>query len=73
MRSHEQHRAADQIKLDHRVAGFIVGGVYIAGTWVYGIWYIWEYWSRDIGYGLLAWYGFMRALIWPVWVALALV
>ena len=48
-------------------------GVYIAGTWVYGTWYIWEYWSRDMGYGLLAWYGFMRALIWPVWVALALV
>ncbi len=47
-------------------------GVYIAGTWVYGTWYIWKYWSRDMGYGLLAWYGFMRALIWPVWVALAL-
>ena len=36
-------------------------GVYIAGTWVYGIWYIWEYWSRDMGFGTLAWYGFMRA------------
>jgi len=56
-----------------KALGAALLGVYIAGTWVYGIWYIWEHWSRDMGYGLLAWYGFMRAIIWPVWVALALV
>ena len=56
-----------------RVAGLTLGGIYVLGTWVYGTWYVWEYWSRDMGFGLLAWHGFMRALIWPVWVALALI
>ncbi len=36
------------------------------------VWYVWEHWSRDLSYGLLAWHAFMRALIWPVWAVLAL-
>ena len=56
-----------------RVVGFTLGGIYVLGTWVYGIWYIWEHWAGYWSFGPLAWYGFMRGLIWPVWVALALV
>ena len=55
-----------------KVLGMAVLGVYVAGTWAYGIWYIWEYWQGYWGFGILAWNGFIRALIWPVWVALAL-
>ncbi len=36
------------------------------------VWYVWEHWSRDLSYGLLAWHAFMRAIIWPLWVALGL-
>ena len=51
-----------------RVAGYTFGGTYVLGTWVYGTWYIWEHWAGYWGSGTLAWYGFMRAIVWPVWV-----
>jgi hypothetical protein len=45
---------------------------YVVGTWIYGGWYIWEHWAGYWGYGNLAWYAFIRAIVWPVWVLLAL-
>ena len=55
------------------VLGMDLLGVYIAGTWVYGTCYVWEHWQGYWGSCTLAWHGFMRALVWPVWLALALV
>ena len=52
------------------VLGMGLLGVYIAGAWVYGTWYDWEHWQGYWGSCTLAWHGFMRALVWPVWVAL---
>ncbi len=46
------------------------GGIYAIGTWVYGIWYIWQHWGGVSSTGMLAYYGFIRALIWPVWLIL---
>ncbi len=56
---------------DLKAAGITLGLVYLLGYWLYGVWYVWEHWSGYSGFDIL--YGFMRAIIWPVWVALALV
>ena len=56
-----------------KALGMALGAVYVLGTWVYGTWYVWEHWAGYWNFAPLAWYGFMHALIWPVWVALALV
>ena len=53
-----------------RAAGMVALGVYIVGYWIYGGWYVWAHWSGYSGFEIL--YGFVRAIIWPVWVALAL-
>ena len=39
----------------------ILGGAYVLGIWIYGLWYVWEHWEGSIQIGTLAWYGFMRA------------
>ena len=51
----------------------ILGGVYVLGAWIYGLWYVWEHWAGSSQIATLAGVGFVRAIIWPVWVALALV
>jgi hypothetical protein len=56
---------------DLKAAGITLGLVYLLGYWLYGAWYVWEHWSGFSGFGIL--YGFMRAIIWPAWVAVALV
>ena len=55
-----------------KVFGMGVLDVYIAGTWVYGTWYVWKHWAGYWNFGAPAYYVFMRAIIWPIWVALAL-
>lgn len=49
--------------------------VYAVGTWVYGGWYIWLHWAEaDLwSYGVLMYYAFIRALIWPIWMVLEFV
>ncbi len=51
----------------------ILGGAYVLGIWIYGIWYVWENWAEAGQIGTLAGVAFMRAIVWPVWVALALI
>ena len=53
-----------------RMVGISLGLGYVLGYWIYGVWYVWEHWSGYSGFDIL--YGFMRAIIWPVWLALAL-
>ena len=55
-----------------KALGMAFGGFYIAGYWAYIIWFVWEYWSSDLSYGLLIWNGSLRAIVWPVWAGLAL-
>ncbi len=50
----------------------ILGGAYVLGIWIYGLWYVWEHWEGSTHIGTLAGVGFVRAIVWPVWVALAL-
>ncbi len=52
--------------------GKILSGAYVIGIWIYGLWYVWEHWEGSTHIGTLAGVGFMRAIIWPVWVALSL-
>ena len=56
-----------------KVLGMALGVFYAAGYWTYTTWFVWEYWSSDLSYGVLLWNGSWRGIIWPVWVALALV
>jgi hypothetical protein len=51
----------------------ILGGAYLLGAWIYGLWYVWEHWAGSTHIGTLAGTGFVRAIVWPVWVVLALV
>ena len=53
--------------------GWAVAIVYAVGSWVYGVAYIWEHWAGFWNYGSLAYYAFMRALVWPLWVFLDLI
>ena len=46
---------------------------YAIGAWVYSVLYIWEHWGGLWNYGALAYYAFMRALVWPLWVFLDLI
>jgi hypothetical protein len=50
----------------------ILGGAYLLGAWIYGLWYVWEHWEGATQVGSLAGVGFVRAIVWPLWVALAL-
>ncbi len=50
----------------------ILGSFYLLGAWIYGLWYVWEHWEGATQIGTLAGTGFVRALIWPVWVLLPL-
>ena len=52
--------------------GMALALMYVIGTWVYGVVYIWNHWAGAEHYGVLAWYAFIRALIWPVWLLLEL-
>ncbi len=51
----------------------ILGGAYVLGIWIYGLWYVWEQWAEASNIGTLAGVAFVRAIVWPVWVALALI
>ncbi len=46
----------------------ILGGAYLLGTWIYGIWYVWEHWEGSTQIGTLAGAGIVRAIVWPWWV-----
>ena len=52
--------------------GKILGGAYVLGIWIYGLWYVWEHWAEASNIGTLAGVAFVRAIVWPVWVVLAL-
>ncbi len=47
----------------------ILGGVYVLGIWIYGLWYVWEHWAGSSQIATLAGYAIMRAVVWPLWVA----
>ena len=51
----------------------ILGGAYVLGAWIYGVWYVWEHRAEAGQIGTLAGVAFVRAIVWPVWVALALI
>ena len=51
----------------------ILGGAYVFGIWIYGLWYVWEHWEGATQIGTLLGVGILRAIVWPYWVALALV
>ena len=51
----------------------VLGGAYVLGIWIYGLWYVWEHWAEASNIGTLAGVAFVRAIVWPVWVALALI
>ena len=51
----------------------ILSGVYVLGIWIYGLWYVWEHWEGSTHVGSLAGTGFVRAIVWPVWVVLPLI
>ncbi len=53
--------------------GKILGGAYVLGAWIYGVWYVWENWEGTTHIGTLAGVAFMRAIVWPVWVGLTLI
>jgi hypothetical protein len=46
----------------------ILGGVYLLGVWIYGLWYVWENWEGAKQIGTLAGHAIMRAVVWPWWV-----
>ena len=52
--------------------GKILGGAYVLGIWIYGLWYVWENWAEAGQIGTLAGVGFIRAVVWPLWVLLHL-
>ncbi len=56
-----------------RQAGIGAIILYAVGTWVYAMLYIWENWAGFWSFGTLAYYAFMRALVWPLWVFLDLI
>ena len=41
----------------------ILGGAYVLGIWIYGVWYLWEHWEGSTNIGTLAGVGFMRAIV----------
>ncbi len=45
-----------------------LGGVYLLGAWIYGLWYVWENWEGAKQIGTLAGHAFLRAVVWPWWV-----
>ncbi len=51
----------------------ILGGAYLLGVWIYGLWYVWEHWGGTTHIGTLAGVAFVRAIVWPVWVGLTLI
>ncbi len=51
----------------------ILGGAYVVGIWIYGVWYVWEHWAEASNIGTLAGVAFVRAIVWPVWVGLTLI
>ncbi len=53
--------------------GKILGGAYVLGIWIYGLWYVWENWAEAGQIGTLAGVAFVRAIVWPVWVGLTLI
>ena len=55
-----------------RAVGYGFLGVYVLGHWCYTGYYMWENWAGFWLSGTLAYYASMRAMIWPVWVVLAL-
>ena len=49
-----------------------LGRAYLLGAWIYGLWYVWGHWEESTQIGTLAGVSFVRGIVWPVWVALAL-
>ncbi len=50
----------------------ILGGAYLLGVWIYGLWYVWEHAEGSTQVGTLAGHAIMRAIVWPWWVVHAL-
>ena len=50
----------------------ILGGAYLLGIWIYGLWYVWEHSEGAIQIGTLGGHAIMRAVVWPWWVVQAL-
>jgi hypothetical protein len=46
----------------------ILGGAYVLGIWIYGLWYVGENWEGAKQIGTLAGHAIMRAVVWPWWV-----
>ena len=40
-----------------------LGGAYLLGAWVYGLWYVWEHWEGSTQIGTLAGTAFVRPAI----------
>ncbi len=51
----------------------ILGGAYLLGVWIYGVWYVWAHWEGATQIGTLMGAGVLRAIAWPFWVAQYLV
>jgi hypothetical protein len=45
----------------------ILGGAYLLGIWIYGLWYVWENLEGAKQIGTLAGDAVMRAVVWPYW------
>ncbi len=44
-----------------------LGGAYLLGIWIYGLWYVWEHWEGSTQIGTLAGTAFVRAIVWLWW------
>jgi len=55
-----------------RVVSQTLAGIYVVGTWVYGVMYIWTHWAGFWQFGILAFYAFIRAIFWPIILAASL-
>ena len=52
---------------------YYLGIGYAIGCWIYAMLYMWEHWGGLLGVGVLAVHAFFRAMVWPIWVLLALI
>ncbi len=44
----------------------VLGGAYVLGIWIYGLWYLWEHWAEANQIGTLTGHAFVRAIVWPL-------
>ena len=46
--------------------------VYAAGAVIYALGFVHAHWDTDSTFAWLLWTGYLRGLIWPVWLAFAI-